>query len=262
MKSIQEKIEEIRTNGYSINFENIFEPALENYKKIAVYAGLMLIVFLSLFFGILFALVYTYYDFDTLIKNISLLSENPQALSSEFLLGYFATTILMSCLLSPFQAGFLKMADCGQKGEEFQVSTIFEYYKLPYFTSIVLTTLIVALSGTGISILLESNGIKLIGTLLSCIISFLTFLSIPLIVFGKMNAINSIKASALIMSKKPLVLLGLIIVSLLFSLVGFIGCIIGIFFTIPFMYSMNYTIYATIVGIESNDVNENTESMN
>jgi hypothetical protein len=45
--------------------------------------------------------------------------------------------------------------------------------------------------------------------------------------------------------------LGLLIVSGIASLVGFIGCCIGIFFTIPFMYSMYYAIYTSIVGIDS-----------
>ena len=49
MKSIQEKIESIQTNGYTLNFETTFEFALENYKKIAIYAGLLLLVFIILF---------------------------------------------------------------------------------------------------------------------------------------------------------------------------------------------------------------------
>ena len=39
MKSTQEKIERIKTDGYDLNFGNVFEHAFENYKKIALYAG-------------------------------------------------------------------------------------------------------------------------------------------------------------------------------------------------------------------------------
>jgi len=38
-------------------------------------------------------------------------------------------------------------------------------------------------------------------------------------------------------------------------LVGFIGCCIGIFFTLPFFYSMYYAIYSEIVGFDDADFN-------
>ena len=47
-KSTQERIELIRNQGYSIDFGNIFNHAFENYKKIALYAGLMIFVFFVL----------------------------------------------------------------------------------------------------------------------------------------------------------------------------------------------------------------------
>lgn len=262
MKSIQEKIEAIKNNGYELSFGTTFEYALENYKKIAIYAGLMLLVFLCLFFGIISGLVLAFFDFGTLLENFKLMGDNPEAISVDFIMGYFAVTILMSCLLSPFQAGFLKMADCGQKGEEFHVSTIFEYYKFPYFASILLATLIITLPGMALTILLDNNGIKYIGTVLSISISFLTFLTIPFVVFGKLNALDAIKSSCSVMAKKPFDLWALLIVAGMLSIVGIIGCGIGVFFTIPFLYSMTYAIYAVIIGFESNEVDENTESLN
>jgi len=42
----------------------------------------------------------------------------------------------------------------------------------------------------------------------------------------------------------------LVIVSGIGSILGIFGLCIGIFFTWPFKYSMNYTIYKTIVEIE------------
>jgi uncharacterized membrane protein len=50
--------------------------------------------------------------------------------------------------------------------------------------------------------------------------------------------------------KQPLIILGLIIVAFFASMVGFIGCFIGVFFTIPFLFSINYSLYNTIVGID------------
>jgi uncharacterized membrane protein len=87
-------------------------------------------------------------------------------------------------------------------------------------------------------------------------------LTIPFIVFGKLNATDAIKSSCIIMVKKPFDLWALLIVAGLVSIVGIIGCGIGLFFTIPFLYSMTYAIYAAIIGFESNEVDENTESLN
>jgi uncharacterized membrane protein len=143
------------------------------------------------------------------------------------------------------------MADCGEKGEEFHVSTIFEYYKAPYLTRILFSTLLVTLMGSSLSLLLDYIGIKFVGSLIAVTLSFLTFLSIPLIVFGNLKAIDSLKSSIAIVSKQPLVLLGLLTVAGIASMVGFIGCFVGIFFTIPFIYSMNYAIYSTIIGFDS-----------
>ncbi|MEY2867986.1 MAG: hypothetical protein RIR01_386, partial [Bacteroidota bacterium] len=36
MKTNKERILELKTNGYKISFENVFNLAFENYKKIAV----------------------------------------------------------------------------------------------------------------------------------------------------------------------------------------------------------------------------------
>jgi len=77
----------------------------------------------------------------------------------------------------------------------------------------------------------------------------------PLIIFGKLTAIEAINASILTVSKQPLLILALAIVGYIATMVGFIGCCIGIFFTIPFMYSLYYALYAEIIGFPVKDDN-------
>jgi uncharacterized membrane protein len=161
-----------------------------------------------------------------------------------------AGLLFFSAIINPFMAGFLKMADCGEKGEEFHISTMFSYYKFPYFFNIFISVFIIGGLGTGLAMLLESAGFSFIGTLITTLISFITFLTIPLIVFGDLNVTEAIKSSIIIVSKQPLVLLGLLIVGVIAGIIGIFGLCIGIFFTLPFMYSMNYVIYKTIVGID------------
>lgn len=250
MRTTKEKIEEIKNNGYQLDFANVFNMAFENYKKIAIYAGLMIFVF-SILLGIIAAgvIIYTFgisgmnEQFLDNLKN-----ENFTGIS---LLIYFISAIFLTCLLSPFPAGLIKMAHCAEKDEEFHVSTVFEYYRAPYFKELVVSTLVISIVSTLLSSLFDYTGIKFIGSLFSMTLSFFTFLTIPLIIFGDLKAIEAIKSSVIIISKQPLTLLGLIIVSIIASMVGFIGCCIGVFFTLPFMYSMYYAIYVSIIGIDT-----------
>jgi hypothetical protein len=250
MKTTKEKIEEIKTNGYQIDFGNVFNHAFENYKKIALYAGLMIFVF-SVILGLLAGgiIIFTF--------GVSALNEKMlENLKVENFTGlhmviYVISAILLTCLLSPFPAGLIKMAHCAEKDEEFHVSTVFEYYKNPYFKELVISTLLITIFSSTLSEILNFNGIRIVGGLFSFVISFFTFMTVPLIIFGDLKAIDAIKSSVIIVSKQPLILFGLVVVSYIASMVGFIGCCIGIFFTIPFMYSMYYAIYTSIVGIDS-----------
>lgn len=250
MKTTKEKIEEIKTNGYQIDFGNVFNHAFENYKKIALYAGLMIFVFAILLGFLAAGIVISTFGVSALNQKMleDLRVENFTGLHLAI---YLILGILFNCLLVPFLAGLIKMAHSAEKDEEFHVSTVFQYYKNPYFQELVISAFIITIFSTGLSEMFKLVGIEIIGALLSAVISFFTFLTIPLIIFGNLKAIDALKSSMIIVSKQPLVLLGLIIVSGIASLVGFIGCCIGIFFTIPFIYSMYYVIYTSIIGIDS-----------
>ena len=250
LKTTKEKIEEIKTNGYQIDFGNVFNHAFENYKKIALYAGLMIFVFAILLGFLAAGIVISTFGVSALNQKIleDLRVENFTGLHLAI---YLILGILFNCLLVPFLAGLIKMAHSAEKDEEFHVSTVFQYYKNPYFQELVISAFIITIFSIGLSEMLKLVGIEIIGALLSAVISFFTFLTIPLIIFGNLKAIDALKSSMIIVSKQPLVLLGLIIVSRIASIVGFIGCCIGIFFTIPFIYSMYYVIYISIIGIDS-----------
>ena len=68
--------------------------------------------------------------------------------------------------------------------------------------------------------------------------------------FSDLKATDAITSSIVLVSKQPLILIGLFVVSYLLSLVGFFGCCIGLFFTLPLMYSLYFAVYSEIVGFE------------
>jgi hypothetical protein len=258
-KSVKTKIEEIKENGYQLDFGAVFESAIENYKKIALYAGLMLIVFSILITIIGMTGLISYIgienleDFGNKMKQLS----TQKVMPLDIAVPLYGSLLLFSALINPFMAGFLKMAHCGEHGQEFHVSTMFSYYKLPYFIHIFIAEIIIGFTGTGLTLILESANLSFVGSVITTLIAFLTFLAIPLIVFGKLNAIEAIQSSIIIISKQPITLLGLLIVTGIGAILGIFGLCIGIFFTYPFIYSMNYVIYKSIIGIdESTEIDE------
>ena len=258
-KTTQYRIEEINKNGYALDFGNVFNQAFENYKKIALYGGLIIFVFFVLLcllaFGIMIAIFGAPAVVDFL-KPENLQSEN---ISNITLLIIAGASALTSCLLSPFPAGLIKMAYCAERDEEFHVSTMFDFYKAPYFKELFVATFLVSLTSFIISTIINYAQIPALGFVNTMTVSLFTMLMIPLIIFGKLKAAEAIQTSILIVSKQPLVLLGLIIIGSIATLVGFIGCCIGVFFTFPFIYSLHYAIYSEIIGFEAEGESESEE---
>jgi hypothetical protein len=250
MNQTLEKLKDIEKNGYQIDFGDVFNQAFENYKKIALYAGIILLIFffLSVFFGLV-----SFVSFDGMAALKGELSPekfNIEKLPQQTILIIQGIMIFFSCLFSPFQASFLKMADHGERDEAFSVSNLFYFYKLPYLIEIIASTFLISTFNLAQSTLLKFVHLELLGILITYFILFITFLSVPLIIFGKLKAVDSIKYSIIIIMKQPLVILGLLIISIIGSAVGIMGCCFGIFFTMPIIYSMTYTLYKTIIGID------------
>lgn len=250
MKSNNDRIQELKTNGYSLKFETVFNLAFENYKKIALYAGLLLLVF-AIFSGIasflIIAFTYGLDNFQELIKPENLKPEN---FSNRFLIIYTISATLLSCIISPFLAGFIKMAHCAQIDEEFHVSTVFEYYKFSYFKELFLCNLIITIINMGISSILNTTGIPMLGFLASIAISLLSILAVPLIIFSNYKAAEAINTSFNLVLKQPLIFLGLLVVAYLFCITGIFMFLVGFFFTFPFLFSIYYAMYRTIIGFK------------
>lgn len=256
MNQTLEKLQEIEKNGYQIDFENVFNHAFENYKKIALYAGLVWLIFIILFVLFTVVSVVSIIGATELTNQLSVEKLKLENISESNLLYIGGGSLLISCLFSPFQAAFLKMADYGDKDQEFAVSSLFTYYKLPYLKEILVATFLISSISLAQATLLSYIKLDYLGSIINYFIAFITILTIPLIIFGDLYAIDAIKYSVKIVFKQPGVLLGLMIVAIIGSFVGFIGCCIGVLFTMPFLYSMNYAIYSAIIGVNNSIENE------
>ena len=252
MKSTLNQIEYIKKNGYSLDFSDVFNHAFENYKKIALYAGLILLIISILSFFLGGGILVSLYGAEHFNKHYfeNLQNHPPEGMT---LLIYTLSATFVTAIMSPFTAGFLKMADSADKDETFNFSTVFTYYRAPYFSRLFAASLLIGLISGLISVGFNFIGITVIDTIITILISLFTSLTIPLIIFGNLNIIDAIKSSVVIVSKQPVIIALLFIVAIIGSLIGFIGCCIGVVFTLPITYSVKYAIYSAILEIDNPD---------
>lgn len=248
MQTTTEKLEQIKNNGYDLDFGDVFSNGFEIFKKIAGNAGIafliLTIVFVSLFMGVI-AAAYGFGDFATQLTKLHI-----EEFSTMGMLIYLAATVIVTAFMAPFSAGILKMACCAAKNEEFSLTTAFDYYKSRYFKELFIAAAMITFVGAGVNVALEAGGVKVFGTLFIYFINFLTFLSIPLIIFGDLSAIQSLQNSMTLVLKKPLIIAGLLLVTVILAMFGIIGFCIGIFFTLPLIYAVHFAIYDAIVGTD------------
>lgn len=250
MLSNKNRIEEILKNGYQIRFESVFELAFKNYRKIVLYAGLLFLVFAVLAIILSFFILLSYFGVNELEQMVKPENLNPEQLTGNTRIAFLLGSALLSVVLSPFIAGFIKMAYCAEKDEEFQVSNVFDYYKSVIGKELIIATLVLATVNTGLPLLTEKPDYLVAMNLVSYVILFITFMTVPLIIFGNLKAIAAIKASIILFFKNPLQLFSLIFVGYIFSAIGAFLFYIGIFFTLPFLYSMQFAVYNSIVGFD------------
>src|SRR6187431_2513760 len=126
-----QRLQDIEKNGYNLDFGNVFNHAFENYKKIALYAGLVLVIFFILFIAFTTVSLVSILGVTEMSKDFSPEKLKIENLSESNLMIMGTISLFFSSLLSPFFAAFLKMADHGDRDEEFLVASLFNYYKSP-----------------------------------------------------------------------------------------------------------------------------------
>lgn len=248
MKKINSNLKNALENGYSLDFGIIFEKTFENYKKIALLAGVTILLLVLLFLAFFGTIIGSLVGINSITE--SLIDFSIFNFGIEYVLLYVGIMVLLSALLSPIGAGFLKMAHLAENNQEFTIGTVFDYFKTAYFKELFFSTLLISVVNLGISTLLEYFGIPILGSIISYIIAFFTIFMVPLIIFCDLNAIEAIQSSIKLTLKQPLIIIGLAIIGFFVIMLGLIGFCIGIFFTLPFWYSLTYCIFNQAVPID------------
>ncbi|OYQ43544.1 DUF2189 domain-containing protein [Flavobacterium aurantiibacter] len=240
-----------------LSFGEAIEQTFNTWKKIALLMGGILIllgIVAAIIYGGIFAVIFGTTDLTNEILNMqSLDNQTPRMVLT------LIFTIIAAAVFSPITAGLLQIAHNAESGEDYSFNTAFEHYKSVHVKDIILSAVIINLVSQGFSIVgelfaLQTDAIStFIAGLLSLVLTILTFMSIPFIIFGKLDAVESIKASISVCGRKFFIILLLMIVVGLCIGLGILGLCIGIFFTMPLYYTLQYNVYRLAIGIDNVD---------
>ncbi len=238
------KLEET-TTPKTLDIGEVINDAIEIYKKTALMGGLSFMVLMSIitFLGIIgIGYFFKADELQEVIKNF-----NPDKLSVNGMIIYYTVVILLTVLASPFIAGILKMSDEASNNKEVTFSSLYSYVNSELFTDILLATLVITTFSVGSAAIIKFILPNTLGAILAFIfsytISILTFIAIPFILFEKINFLDAIKMSIQKVGNHFFIVLLLMIVAGILAAIGLFAFCIGIFFTIPFAYAVQYSIY-------------------
>lgn len=238
-------MEEFNSRPATLDINEQINDAFKIYKKMALTGGLGLLSIYFIIF-ILFTVGMGFF-FKPEEAVIAMKNFNPDKLSLNGQMIYLGSISLFSALISPFIAGIIKMAHDADNDQEVQFSSIFAYVNSPQFIHIILFTIVLAFMSGGLNMLLKHFLLARIGTLLGLLVSILiatlTYLVIPLIIFRNLNFVDAIKTSVNQILNNFFPAFFLMIIAFILAIVGVFGFCIGILFTMPIMYVMQYCIY-------------------
>ncbi|KGO87161.1 DUF2189 domain-containing protein [Flavobacterium suncheonense] len=243
------KIEQLKQNGYSLDLGDVISQSFENYKKIALNAGIATLIVSIVLIALIFGGIGIFFGFTDLASNMA--DFHVSNFSATTLILYVIGTSLVAAIIYPFTAGIFKMANEAEMGRATSMSTAFDHYKSDSFKNLFLTGLLLGFLTNFLAVLFQYFHLDIIGTLVTYIVTFFAVFAIPLVIFEKNEPTEAILNSFALVIKQPFVILIALIVSAIIAMVGIIGLCIGIFFTLPVIYSTQYILFKNAIGVET-----------
>lgn len=247
----KQKLEEIKKNGYNLNFKEVLSGTFKNYKKTVWVNGAAFLLFSFVLAGItigLSAIVFGADAFTSAFGDFHVANFSLVEIFFTLLIG-----VVLAAIICPFYAGLLKVSHNASTHKTYGFSTVFDYYKSDLLRKLVISGVLISSASSLIITLIKFSGYVFLVEFITYFIQFLTVFTIPFIIFGRLNAVEAIEASILIVSRNFFTILLLMVVSIVLTALGLIALLVGIFFTLPIIFSMQYVIYKKAVGIYDED---------
>lgn len=227
----------------------IIDESFTTFKKSIWVSGVGVFLMLLVIAPITFFAIFTYLG----ISSMEDFVKNSPTLESDFnyLVMNAAISLVLAAIIAPITAGFYKINHLAKQNKEFGVNNLFEYFKSPYFQPLAVSAILAALYSNIIGLLLNYLNLPFIASLMQAFIALLFIFAIPLIIFENQNALNAMSNSSKIAAKYPFTIILSILFAFIIAMLGVFALCIGLFFTMGYFYTMNYTVYNEIIPIES-----------
>ncbi|GAA3603253.1 hypothetical protein Q4Q39_13890 [Flavivirga amylovorans] len=229
-------------NAKPLDFGDIINNSIDLFKKVWL-KGFLIILFviiaamiLNLIFGLI-GLATNPFDIN---KGFDL--ESISDFYSQNVIYSIPQTILVSTLTLAFVAAFYRICKQIVSGETSN-DDYFYFFKREYFTKVFMLGIIYTLIATVAQLLL--------------FIPYL-YVFVPLSYFAIIFAFNPelsekeiVKASFALGNKKWLITFGAILVTGIIAMLGILGCVVGLLFTMSIIYLPVFLIYKEVIGFKA-----------
>uniref|UniRef100_UPI00404A0CC9 hypothetical protein n=1 Tax=Flavobacterium sp. TaxID=239 RepID=UPI00404A0CC9 len=228
-------------NYNRFDFNVIFEKSFELYKKVFAQTGIVILLFSIIQILVASSIQYFFYGFSVFtttttefdFSNYSTLTLLGATLASATLVGF----------TSPMLASVFGMCQHYITHKTQPPISAFDYYQNPIFGKIFAYSFGMQAFNELIVLLFDRLSIDFVAYVIIVPINLLLIVTIPILLFRKLDIAKSINLSLKITTKQPFLILLLLIVACLFAIAGIFALCIGIIFTIPIYYIVIYRIY-------------------
>lgn len=246
MKNI---IEQKLRNGYSLDLGKLIDESFATFKKTFLIAGLGMIIISVVMIVFYLGILGAFFGFSNFTETMTSLES--LATDTTFIIGNAVVTMLFSALFAPITAGFININHLAKTNKEFGVSDLFNFYKGAIFKQIFMSYLVIGFTTAVITAGFSLLGYEFMNTIFQIIIGLFTVFTIPLIIYGEQNYTEAITNSIQLFIKKPFIIAIALLIAGIGMFLGIFALCIGIIFTVPYLYSMYYAIYAQSVGFQN-----------
>lgn len=248
MNNLNEKLNDIQQNGYQLSPFNVMSEAFVYFKRsfLLVTTSLLTIVFLLSFISSLFISRYIDADNPDLQEQINgminLLFQPP------YIYYYISGVTILTALSSVLLGGYLKINAEISQGKRPSFLTVFKYFVSKKGIYIFLAQLLVSSVFSIITFTLQLKNLQMVSMAINWLINTLTIFVTPLIIFGNQRPIEAIKNSIMVVNKQPVPIILTVVLNYFLILSGLFFFVIGFFFTLPYLFSIYFTLYKQIIG--------------
>lgn len=259
MKMKENQVEKKLKEGYSIDMGRVLDNSIAYFKKtvwIGGFAVILSTIFMSIIAGTITATTAIGSDF---LGNLEQFSTNPNAIMfTTFGIVLMSVGIITSSIVTPLYAGFLNLNHLAAQNKEINFGDLFIYYKNGKTKDLIIKGLIVAFTVQVVSLCFTLLDLSFVGSIMQYFISTVVLFATPLIIFFDFNYSTALEKSILLILKSFFPILLLMFLGGIFSMLGFVALCIGIFFTLPFLLSMQYAIFGEVFEIneEKTEIDE------